>query len=99
MLNADVLFFRHLAKNVAEVKRNRSGKMNLQLFVSLVLHYVLFKKFFEAASHQLMAIRLVEMLKNKMCEAPQKAAGHFLVINAIQKLFSLKWESLLKLIP
>src|SRR6218665_1739519 len=97
VLNCDSFIVSYLTKHIAEVKRNGSRKVNLQILVVVVLHHVVLIELSKAVIDQLVTVRFLQMLKDKFGEACQKCARPLLLVYLLKKLFPGKGVAFTKL--
>src|SRR5690349_4481188 len=86
ILNGDALVVCYLTQNIAEVKSDRAREVNFEVLIILVFHYVVLIKLRKAGVNELIAIWLLEMLKNKPRETRKESTGFFFLVDFFQKL-------------
>ena len=65
ILYSNSLVVGDLTKQIAIIERNGSHKMDFQVAVPFVLHYIILIKIREPVIHQLVAVRFFQMLKDE----------------------------------
>ena len=86
----DSLIVRYLPQDIAEIKSDGAGEMNLGILIVLILHHIVLIEIRKAVVHQLVAVRLFYMLENKFGKTGQKGTGLFTLINFFQNLLARK---------